>query len=100
MATTRKRSKPPTDGETAESPPPDGDANESNGSSTTGTETNGTANEPSKPVHVLSYLVARDTYVQASIWARVVTLADGTEFIAHDVRLRKRCKDAQGEWQS
>ena len=29
-----------------------------------------------------------------------MTLADGTEFTAHDVSLRKRCKDASGEWQS
>jgi hypothetical protein len=44
--------------------------------------------------------VARDTYVQASVWARLVQLPDAIEFTAHDVSLRKRCKDAAGEWQS
>ena len=51
-------------------------------------------------MHVLSYLVGRDAYVQASIWERLMRLADGTEFTAHDVTIRKRCKDAAGAWQS
>jgi hypothetical protein len=80
--------------------PAEGDASEGISTHTNATETNGTGDEPRKPVHVLSYLVARDAYVQASIWARTVRLADGTEFTAHDVSLRKRYKDGAGEWQS
>jgi hypothetical protein len=99
MATTRKRGKPPD--ETAEGvAPTEGDTSEANGTGQVASDTNDDGTESRKPVHVLSYLVARDTYVQASIWARVVQLADGTEFTAHDVSLRKRYKDANGEWQS
>ena len=54
-----------------------------------------------KPVKVFSYMVARDTYVLASVWDRVVTLADGATFTAHDVSVRKRYRDQQsGEWKS
>ncbi len=54
-----------------------------------------------KPVHVFSYMVARDTFVQASVWDRAVTLADGSTFTAHDVTVRKRYRDPQsGEWKS
>ncbi|MFL5328573.1 MAG: hypothetical protein ACJ8C4_06630 [Gemmataceae bacterium] len=53
-----------------------------------------------RPVHVISYLVARDAFIQASIWKRIVQLQDGNEFTAHDVSLRKRYKDSNGEWQS
>lgn len=101
MATARRRrNRPPPDEVTTGTMPTDGDASEGNGSDAPATDANGTGDEPRKPVHVLSYLVARDTYVQASIWQRAVTLADGTAFTAHDVSLRKRCKDAAGEWQS
>lgn len=54
-----------------------------------------------KPVKVFSYMVARDTYVLASVWDRVVTLADGATFTAHDVSVRKRYRDQHsGEWKS
>lgn len=57
--------------------------------------------EQRKPVRVLSYLVAKDTFVQASIWERLVTLGDGTTFLTHDVSVRKRYRDAlSGEWKS
>ena len=63
-------------------------------------DTNGNG-DVRKPVKVFSYMVARDTYVQASIWDRAVTLADGSTFTAHDVSVRKRYRDAQsGEWKS
>jgi hypothetical protein len=97
---TRRRNRPPPDEVTDGTVPAEGDASEVNGSGPMPTETNGTGDEPRKPAHVLSYLVARDTYVQASIWQRTVTLADGTAFTAHDVSLRKRCKNASGDWQS
>src|SRR4051794_38849996 len=55
--------------------------------------------EKRTPAHVLSYLVAKDTYVQASIWDRAVTLADGSTFTTHDVTVRKRYRDQKdGEW--
>jgi len=57
--------------------------------------------EPRRPIHVLGYLVAKDTFVQASIWDRLVTLGDGSTFMAHDVSVRKRYRDPQsGEWKS
>jgi len=57
--------------------------------------------EQRKPVHVLSYLVSKDTYVQASIWDRTVSLADGSTFVTHDVSVRKRYRESQsGEWKS
>jgi hypothetical protein len=57
--------------------------------------------EQKKPVKVFSYLVGRDSYVQASIWDRQVTLGDGAQFTTHEVTLRKRYKDAKdGEWKS
>src|SRR5437870_1336331 len=91
MATRKRGAKAPDESEQPEQPPSaDGDAHESNGGGT----------EARTPAHVLSYLVARDTYVQASIWARTVRLADGSEFTAHDVTVRKRGKDASGQWQS
>src|SRR5947209_123687 len=96
---TKKRDRPPD--EPADSVPmTEGDACEANGTGQTASDTNGDGAESRKPVHVLSYLVARDTYVQASIWARAVQLPDGAAFTAHDVSLRKRYKDAAGEWQS
>jgi hypothetical protein len=55
---------------------------------------------PRQPLYVLSYLLGKDTYVQASIWARPAAGADGP-FTAYDVSLRKRYKDPQtGEWKS
>jgi hypothetical protein len=65
-------------------------------------DTNGYGNgQERKPVQVFSYLVSRDTYIQASIWDRVVTLSDGTEFTAHDVTVRKRYRDARdGDWKT
>jgi hypothetical protein len=57
--------------------------------------------ESRKPAHVLSYLVSKDTFVQASIWERLVTVTDGSTFLTHDVSVRKRLRDAQsGEWKS
>lgn len=54
-----------------------------------------------RPVKVFSYMVARDTYVLASVWDRVVTLADGSTFTVHDASVRKRYRDQQsGEWKS
>src|SRR5438309_704570 len=101
MATgTRRRGKPPPDDEAAATPPTNADASEATSSDVVPATTNGDGTEPRKPVHMLSYLVGRDAFVQASIWERLVRLADGTEFIAHDVTVRKRCKDAAGDWQS
>jgi hypothetical protein len=82
-------SAPPED-PTANASPLEANANESNA----GTE------EPRKPAHTFSYPVARDTYVHASVWARIVKLSDGGEFVAHEVSVRKRHKDAAGEWQT
>lgn len=63
-------------------------------------DTNGNGSDR-KPVKVFSYMVARDTYVLASVWDRVVTLADGASFTTHDVSVRKRYRDPQsGEWKS
>jgi hypothetical protein len=63
-------------------------------------DANGNGSER-RPVQVFSYMVARDTYVQASVWDRAVTLADGATFTAHDVTVRKRYRDPQsGEWKS
>lgn len=57
--------------------------------------------EQRKPVRVISCLVAKDTYVQASIWDRLVTLGDGMTFLTHDVSVRKRFRDMQsGEWKT
>src|SRR5436309_330808 len=54
-----------------------------------------------RPVQVFSFLVQKDTYVQASIWERHVTLRDQSTFTTHEVSLRKRYKDsATGEWRS
>lgn len=54
-----------------------------------------------KPLKMFGYQVARETYVQASIWERVVTLADGSTFTTHDVSVRKRFRDQQtGDWKS
>src|SRR5437899_1071900 len=63
------------------------------------TESNGNG-EKRSPVKVFSYPAARDTFVQASIWERLVKMQDGTEFTSHDVTVRKRYKDGQGDWQS
>ena len=91
MAATRKRSgSPPPEDPPASPSPPQGEATESNSS----------AEEPRKPAHTFSYPVARDTYVHASVWARTVKLSDGAEFVAHEVSVRKRYKDAAGEWQT
>jgi hypothetical protein len=98
VSTKRRRGKPPN--EATDPPPTAGETSATNGREATTAEGNDPAAEPRKPVHVVSYLVARDTFIQASIWTRQVTLGDGTEFAAHDVSLRKRCKDANGEWQS
>src|SRR4051794_39678992 len=62
--------------------------------SETASDTNGNG-DARKPVKIFSYLVARDTHVQASIWDRVVTLADGSAFTTHDVSVRKRYRDPQ-----
>jgi len=59
-------------------------------------DTNGEGN---KPIMLFSYPVARDTYVQASIWERVVTLKDGNSFVTHEVSVRKRYKQGE-EWKS
>jgi hypothetical protein len=62
-------------------------------------DTNG--NGERKPAKVFSYLVSRDTYVQASIWERVVKVTDGSEFLTHDVTLRKRYRDVKdGDWKT
>ena len=51
-----------------------------------------------KPVHVVSYCISKDTYIQASIWERTVD-NDGNPFIVYDVSLRKRFK-AGDTWKS
>ena len=53
-------------------------------------DTNGTDTNGNKPIMVFSYPVAKDTYVQASVWERVVTLKDGDSFTTHEVSCRKR----------
>jgi len=51
-----------------------------------------------KSLRVFSYLVQKDTYVQASVWEKVVTLRDNTTFTTHEVSVRKRYKNGGGEW--
>lgn len=98
--TKRRRGKPPPDEPVNGTAPTEGDASESGSGDAAEPEANGSPDEPRRPVHVVSYLVSRDTFVQASVWARVVQLSDGATFTTHDVSLRKRYKDASGEWQS
>ena len=64
-------------------------------------DTNGSNGPERKPVQAFSYLVAKDTFVQASVWDRTVRLPDTSTFTTYDVTLRKRYKDAKdGEWKS
>ncbi len=97
---TKKDAKPPPEKAADGATPTDGDATATNGHAATASEANGTGPDPRKPVHVMSYLVARDTFIQASIWARQVTLADGTGYTTHDVSLRKRVRGDDDEWMS
>jgi hypothetical protein len=53
-----------------------------------------------KPAYFVSVPVGRDTYVQASIWSKTVELRDGDSFTTHEVTVRKRYKDANGDFQS
>lgn len=55
--------------------------------------------EPNRPVHVVSVIVQKDTYVQASVWERTVQTKDST-FVTHEVSVRKRYKNGNGEWAS
>jgi len=73
-----------------EAPPVTEPASDTNGNS----ETNG-----NKPIMVFSYPVAKDTYVQASVWERTVTLKSGDIFTTHEVSCRKRYKQGE-EWKS
>lgn len=50
-------------------------------------------------MRVFSYPVAKGTFVQASVWDRVVTLADGSPFVTYDVTVRKCYQDAAGDGQ-
>jgi len=62
---------------------------------------NGTVETPSnKPAYFVSVPVGRDTYVQASVWPKTVELRDGGSFTTHEVTVRKRYKDANGDFQS
>src|SRR4051812_2298853 len=99
-ATKRRRGPPPPDDVTAGAAPAGRDGNDAAAAERPAAEAGGTTSDPQRPVHVVSYLVARDTFVQAAIWARPVTLADGTAFTAHDVGLRKRVRGDDGEWMS
>ncbi len=54
--------------------------------------------EEKQPVHVVSYYVSKDTYIEASIWERTVE-NNGHPFVVHDVSLRKRLK-VGGAWKS
>jgi hypothetical protein len=78
----------------APEPPPPSDTN--------GNAREEAAAEPQKgPLHVLSYQVGRDTFIQAAIWGREASGPDGVTFLAYDVSLRKRYKDVKsGEWKS
>src|SRR3954447_22655342 len=70
-------------------PTPPGNPPEPNGS-----------NGGNRPAYMFSFLVQKDTYVQASIWEKKVTTRDGT-FTTHEVSLRKRYRDSStGEWKS
>lgn len=76
---------------------------QANGHAEVPSDTNGTApetnGEANKPVKVVSLPVAKDTYVQASIWERTVTLKGGETFTTHEVSVRKRYKVGE-EWKS
>src|SRR5690242_2781205 len=91
MATTKKRGKAAPE-EPATNPPP------GEGRPVPEPSVNGEAQR--EPARVLSYPVARDTQVQATVWERLVTLPDGAEFLAHDVSISKRYKTAEGEWKT
>ena len=51
-----------------------------------------------KPVHVVSYSVAKDTYIQASIWERKVEIVQNSVSV-FDVSVRKRTK-INDEWKA
>lgn len=55
-------------------------------------------NESKAPAHVVSYYVAKDTYIQASIWERTVENGENS-FTVFDVSVRKRLKQ-DDEWKS
>jgi hypothetical protein len=65
---------------TPEAPPPEG-----NGSG---------------PVQSFSVPVARDTFIQSSVWERTVPLKDNAQFVTHEVSFCKRWRNAQGEWKT
>ena len=51
-----------------------------------------------KLAHVVSYYVGKDTYIQASVWAREVLDGDNS-FTVYDVSVRKLLKQ-NDEWKS
>lgn len=87
---------PPENQEARPDAPPDQ-------SGTSPSETDANAEAPqngNKPAYYVSVPVAKDTYVQASVWPKTVQLRDGTSFLTHEVTVRKRYKDANGDFQS
>src|SRR4051812_18386639 len=46
-------------------------------------------NAERRPDKVFTYLIQRDTYVQVSVWERLVNLRNGGHFVAYDISLRK-----------
>lgn len=64
-------------------------------------DTNGQSEaKAAPPVHMISVIVQKDTYIQASIWERTVQTAGGS-FTTHEVSVRKRYKKNGGdEWAS
>ncbi|HEY6262157.1 MAG TPA: hypothetical protein VIW47_11225 [Nitrospiraceae bacterium] len=52
-----------------------------------------------KPVHVVSYSLGNNTYLQASVWEREVPNG-GNPFTVYDVSVRKRMKVEGGEYKS
>ena len=66
-----------------QAPPPEDNQSEGNGKT---------------PAHVVSYYVAKDCYIQASVWERTIE-NNGNPFSVYDVSLRKRQKEGN-DWKS
>lgn len=47
------------------------------------------------PLKTWTFPVGKDTWIQASVWDRIVELANGDSFVTHDIRVQKRFRDAR-----
>src|SRR5207237_342330 len=92
MARKKADEQPAAEAPTVSSPPTEApsDTNGTSSPDPAPPPENGNGNGGQKPLKVFSYPVARDTYVQATIWERTITMKGGESYVTQEVTVRKR----------